>query len=77
MNKGDKNTTFFFIKMKGGQARNKIMSITRVDGQLIEGEENGHKEPIRHFSDFLGFQSQYNSVMERLQSVIKNKLDES
>ena len=77
INKGDKNTSFFFRKMRGHQARNKIISITRIDGQLIERENNVHKKAIRHFSEFLGYQSQYNCALGRLQVVIKHKLDEN
>ena len=42
LQKGDKNSAYFFRKMHSHRAKNKIMSITIMEGQLVHGEENVH-----------------------------------
>ena len=68
LQKGDKNTAYFFRKMHGHRAKNKIMSIATSEWQVVHGEENVHQEAIHFFSNFLGVQQRnvrsYNRVAE-------------
>lgn len=76
LNKGGRNIVYFFNKVKGHVARNKVMSIYSIEGQRIEGEEV-HKEPIRFFSQTLGIAQRGggDSVLNRLHQVIVRKLN--
>ena len=71
----DKNIAYFFQKVNGHRAMNKVMSISSEDGERIVGEKNVHKEAIRYFHQFLGSTQQYNSYLGRLNQVIDKKLN--
>ncbi|KAK3189580.1 hypothetical protein Dsin_029141 [Dipteronia sinensis] len=51
---GDRNSSYFFKAINGRQNRNKILSIMREDGSLIEGNVLVKNEAIRHFQKILG-----------------------
>lgn len=76
LEKGDKNTAYFHQKVNGHQARNKIMSITDLQGQRIHGEENVHKEVISLFSQLLGVYNNRGSFRHRIEEVISKRLSE-
>ncbi|KAM7510427.1 hypothetical protein LguiB_009302 [Lonicera macranthoides] len=69
---GDKNMAYFHRRMKVNRARNKILSITDLDGNRVEGEEAVHKEVVRFFSLLLG---QCNSIRGGVVNVRKKLQD--
>lgn len=54
LKKVDRNTTYFLKKVNGHKARNKIMSITDLEGNRVVEKERVHKEAIDFFSQLLG-----------------------
>ena len=56
---GDQNTSYFHKLVNGRQNRNKLLSLTREDGEAVEGHVEGHEavksEVIAYFHRVLGF----------------------
>ena len=51
---GDKYTSYFFKRVNGHRAANKVTSIMNDQGDMINREENVHKEAVQYFRKFLG-----------------------
>ena len=51
---GDRNTSYFSKVISGRRNRSKILSITREDGSLIEGDTQIKSEAVHHFQNILG-----------------------
>ena len=46
---GDQNTSYFHKSVNGRQNRNKLLSVTRADGEVVEGHEAVKSEVIAYF----------------------------
>jgi hypothetical protein len=51
---GDQNTSYFHKSVNGRQNRNKLLSLTREDGEVVEGHEAVKSEVIAYFHRVLG-----------------------
>jgi hypothetical protein len=51
---GDQNTSYFHKLVNGRQNRNKLLSLTREDGEVFEGHEVIKSEVITYFHRVLG-----------------------
>jgi len=51
---GDQNTSYFHKSVNGRQNRNKLISLTREDGEVVEGHEAVKSEVIPYFHRVLG-----------------------
>jgi uncharacterized membrane protein YgaE (UPF0421/DUF939 family) len=51
---GDQNTSYFHKSVNGRQNRNKLLSLTREDGEVVEGHEVIKSEVIAYFHRVLG-----------------------
>ncbi|KAK3189588.1 hypothetical protein Dsin_029149 [Dipteronia sinensis] len=71
---GDRNSSYFFTAFNGRQNRNKILSIMREDGSLIEGDVPVKNEDIRHFQKILGCSVPLLNRDGTLQTIIHNHI---
>ena len=51
---GDQNTSYFHKSVNGRQNRNKLLSVTREDGEVFEGHKAVKSEVIAYFQRVLG-----------------------
>jgi len=51
---GDQNTNYFHKSVNGRQNRNKLLSLTREDGEVVKGHEVVKSEVIAYFHRVLG-----------------------
>jgi hypothetical protein len=51
---GDQNTSYFHKLVNGRQNRNKLLSLTREDGEVAKGHEAVKSEVIAYFQHVLG-----------------------
>jgi hypothetical protein len=50
----DQNTSYFHKSVNGRQNRNKLLSLTREDGEVVKGHEAVKSEEIAYFQHVLG-----------------------
>jgi len=51
---GDQNTSFFHKSVNGRHNRSRLLSVTREDGEVVEGHEAVKSEVIAYFQSVLG-----------------------
>jgi len=51
---GDQNTSYFHKSVNGRHNRNKLLSLTREDGEVVEGHKAVKSEVIAYFHRVLG-----------------------
>ena len=51
---GDQNTSYFHKSVNGRQNRNKLLSLTKEDEEVVEGHEAVKSEVIAYFHRVLG-----------------------
>ena len=72
---GDQNTSYFHKSVNGRQNRNKLLSVTREDGEVVEGHEAVKSEVIAYFQCVLGVKQMPRVLKEEvMQSAINCKL---
>jgi hypothetical protein len=73
---GDWNTSYFHKLVNGRQNINKLLSVTREDGDVVEGHEADKSKVIAYFQSVLGVKQEAGIVNEEMiESPIKLKLD--
>ena len=72
---GDQNTSYFHKSVNGRQNRNKLLSLTREDGEVVEGHEAVKSEVITYFHRVLGVDQMPRVLNEEvMESAINLKL---
>ncbi|KAI9397521.1 hypothetical protein POPTR_003G047001v4, partial [Populus trichocarpa] len=72
---GDQNTSYFHKSVNGRQNRNKLLSLTREDGEVVEGHEAVKSEVIAYFHRVLGVDQMPRVLNEEvMESAINLKL---
>jgi hypothetical protein len=72
---GDQNTSYFHKSVNGRQNRNKLLSLIREDGEVVEGHETFKSEIIAYFHRVLGVDEMPRVLNEEvMESAINLKL---
>jgi len=72
---GDQNTNFFHKSVNGRHNRNRLLSVTREDGEVVEGHKAVKSEVIAYFQSVLGVKQMPGGLnAEVVESAINLKL---
>jgi len=72
---GDQNSSFFHKSVNGRHNRNRLLSVTREDGEVVEGHKAVKSEVIAYFQSVLGVKQMPGGLNEEVvESTINLKL---
>ncbi|KAM1018968.1 hypothetical protein ACFX2I_040417 [Malus domestica] len=72
----DRNSSFFFKSISKNRSRNRLVSITRVDGSIVNSEEEVKQEAINFFQSLLVCSvGEDSSRRDGLNRLVSNPLD--